>query len=101
MHDTRLRCAVVTVACANTQPEYRSDVDDAAATTGVDQSLCSTLGNAPDTVEVGGQHAAPLFLADVQRAHCVADSGVVEHHIDHTETHFSRIESGLPHWRGQ
>ncbi|MNT45342.1 hypothetical protein D3C72_1819220 [compost metagenome] len=36
-----------------------------------------------------------MFLSDVQGAHCVADSGVVEHHIDHTETCFSRIESGF------
>ncbi|MCY1300963.1 hypothetical protein D9M70_505510 [compost metagenome] len=83
------------VAGSDTQAEDRGDVDDAAATPGLGQPLRGDLGDAPDAVQVGRQHGAPIFLADLQRALAVTDAGIVEHHIDHPEMRLGSIEGRL------
>ncbi|MNE27509.1 hypothetical protein D3C80_1209210 [compost metagenome] len=49
----------------------------------------------PDAVEVGGEHGAPILFADVQRPLVVADTGIVEHHIDAAECGLRGIQCGL------
>ncbi|MNN20565.1 hypothetical protein D3C81_1338500 [compost metagenome] len=59
------------------------------------QALRGTLGDAPDAVQVGGDHVAPVVLADVQAALAVGDAGVVQHHVDHAEGCFGGVEGGF------
>ncbi len=95
LHHAGLGRTVVAVAAAHAQAEDRGDVDDAAAAPGLGQALRCALGDAPDAVEVGGEHGAPVFLADFQSALAVADAGIVQHHVDHAELRLGAVERGL------
>ncbi|MNE81170.1 hypothetical protein D3C80_1778000 [compost metagenome] len=83
------------VAGSDAQAEHGGDVDDAPAALGTRQTLRCTLGHAPDAVEVGRQHVAPVLLADLKHALAIADTGIVEHHVDDAERGFGSIKGGF------
>ncbi|MNP55297.1 hypothetical protein D3C76_1499290 [compost metagenome] len=57
--------------------------------------MCGNLSHAPDAIEVSREHRSPVLFGDFQRSLAVADTGIVEHHIDHTEMRFGHIEGRL------
>ncbi|MNV58574.1 hypothetical protein D3C71_1509600 [compost metagenome] len=83
------------VTGAHPQAEHRGDVDDAARPLGTSQALRGALGHTPDTVEVGREHAAPVLFADLQHPLAVADTRVVEHHVNYAISGFGVIECGF------
>ncbi|MNO96080.1 hypothetical protein D3C76_877420 [compost metagenome] len=80
---------------ADTQAEHRGDVDDVAGAAGLGQALGAHLGDAPDAVEVGRQHGAPVFLADIQCGLALADTSVIDHDVHYAEFGFRGVEGGL------
>ncbi|MNZ83058.1 hypothetical protein D3C78_1017770 [compost metagenome] len=95
LHHAGLGGAVHGLAEAGAHAEDRRDVDDAARAAGLVQALGGALGDAPDAVQVGGDHVAPVVLADVQAALAVGDAGIVQHHVYYAEGGLGGIEGGF------
>ncbi|MNL30510.1 hypothetical protein D3C87_1522500 [compost metagenome] len=49
----------------------------------------------PYAVEVGGEHGAPIFLTDVQRPLVVADTRIIEYHINAAECSLRDVQCCL------